>query len=116
MKLVYTSYNTIIVNNVKNLLQTAGIGAEVRNLFAGGGAGELPLNEIWPEVWVDESDYPRAKALVDEMERSGGEEWRCPNCGEENGAAFEVCWNCGERDPSSEVAPQRGPTALVQAR
>jgi rubrerythrin len=40
--------------------------------------------------------------------RAAGEQnqWRCPQCGEENPAHFEVCWHCEQPRSSGTPAPQ----------
>ena len=60
----------------------------------------MPHFETWPELWVqNESDYPKAKAILDTiLERlaAPGEAWKCGACGEENDASFEICWQCSK--------------------
>ncbi|MCW8828501.1 MAG: DUF2007 domain-containing protein [Gammaproteobacteria bacterium] len=100
-ELLYTTSNTLLVNHVRNLLEAEGITVRMKNEFLGGGAGELPPTEAWPELWVAEADYPAAKRVVDEL----GQEhslpaWRCPACGESIEGQFSACWNCGASRPS----------------
>lgn len=96
MKLVYTHPNPLMVENAKNICTNAGLAVELRNQFASGGAGELAPISTWPELWVQrERDYPQAVALIQQAftgEEEG--EWTCPACGEQNSAAFELCWHC----------------------
>ncbi len=62
-----------------------------------GAIGGLPLNECWPEVWVnDESDFNSAEQLI-KIALSPAEQneaWQC-RCGESIEGQFEVCWSCG---------------------
>ncbi len=100
MKLLYSTSNTLLVNHVRNLLEVAGIEVTLKNEFLGGGAGDLPPTEAWPELWVEERDYPAAKRVIDEMDREQNlPGWRCPNCGERVEGQFDVCWNCGTPRP-----------------
>jgi hypothetical protein len=49
-------------------------------------------------VWVENpDDAPRARALIDEFQRStsSGPSIICPKCGEENPPSFDLCWSCG---------------------
>jgi len=95
MKLVYTRENKIIVENVRNILVIEGIECVLRNEFSAGGMGELSPLETWPELWVQESDFVAAKALVDGLsEDSAKESWHCSSCGEQNEGTFELCWSC----------------------
>jgi hypothetical protein len=100
VKLLYSSPNAMLVNHVRNLLEAAGIEARMKNEFLGGGAGELPPTEAWPELWVADEDYPGARRIVDELEQDVAlPPWRCANCGEEVEGQFSVCWNCGAPRP-----------------
>ena len=97
MKKVYTHENRMIVFNMKNVLQGEGIETVVVNEFAGGGAGDLPAFDTWPELWIeDESKLSRAQAIVKDI-LAGAETdgWFCGKCGEKNDAPFRICWNCG---------------------
>jgi len=52
-----------------------------------------------PQVWVEKpDDADRARSLIHEYLRPGptGPPIRCPSCGEENPASFEICWSCGK--------------------
>ncbi|MEJ2479097.1 MAG: DUF2007 domain-containing protein [Acidihalobacter sp.] len=102
MKKVYAAPDSLRAGHVLNLLQQAGIGARMRNLYLGGGVGDLPVNECWPEVWVDDEDEMRALTLLAELaqaEAEPGQEWTCPNCGERNEGQFTECWRCGAERP-----------------
>lgn len=97
MRRVYKAENTFDAHLVRDRLLQAGIDAEVHGLMLTGAVGEIPA-DTRPSVWIaDEDLYERARQLVLELERHSGEEsgWRCSSCGEDNGAAFEVCWRCG---------------------
>lgn len=68
-----------------------------------GGIGELPINECWPEVWVNnESDYRTAERLIETAlaQNTGGEPWKC-QCGEIIEGQFDTCWSCGKLQSSS---------------
>lgn len=106
MKKVFTHENRMIVYNLRNLLEDAGIATRVRNEFAGGGVGELAPFETWPELWVeDEARLAEAEAIVEGVLHAGdGADWTCPDCREPNPAAFDVCWKCGR--PAGEGESQ----------
>ena len=62
MRKVYTSHNSAIIGHVRQVLENHAIRSIVRNDFLLGGAGELPVNETWPEIWVvDDRDFDRAR-------------------------------------------------------
>ena len=61
-------------------------------------AGELPLDAALPQLWVeDPADAARARSLIEAFARAGVPTGvvRCPKCGEENPASFDLCWKCG---------------------
>ncbi len=98
---VFAHSNALLVSHIHNVLIAAGIPAELRNLTLGGGAGELPLGECEPEVWVRPHNRARAEALIrDALEgRSEAPAWTCPGCGERLEGTFDTCWNCGALRP-----------------
>ena len=99
MKKLTSSESLVTVNHFKNLLESEGIPCQIRNEYLGGIAGEMPLQEIWPELWiVNEMDYDRAKQLIDSaiIDESPLANWKCRQCGEENEGQFAACWNCGK--------------------
>ena len=100
MKLIYTHPNRLIVENIKNVLENAGLKVQLQNQYAGGGVGELAPIDAWPEVWVvDDRDRERAVRAIEELRNAPqGPDWTCTRCGSDNPAAFETCWHCaGER-------------------
>ena len=94
---VFAHSNALLVSHLRNVLAAAGIPAELRNMTLGGGAGELPLGECEPEVWVAPHNRERAEALIRASLEGGSErpDWTCPGCGETLEGAFDSCWNCG---------------------
>jgi len=96
MKMVYTTENHFIVNNVKNLIEAQGISTFIKNEFSQSAAGEISAFDAWPEIWVfDDSDFQRADDLIKSMYSSNSSvDWICNNCAENNDPSFEICWNC----------------------
>ena len=80
-----------------DLLADRGIRARIFNANASSLAGELPIDAALPQVWVDDpDDAPRARAVIEEFARAPtGAARKCPACGEENPASFDLCWSCG---------------------
>ena len=99
---VFAHSNGLLVSHLHNLLSTAGIPAELRNMTLGGGAGELPLGECEPQVWVAPHNVERARWLI-QQSLEGAEQpaadWTCPGCGERLEGAFDACWQCGTAKP-----------------
>ena len=111
---IYTAADPIFVGYLQGLLDDRGIGSLIRNQWLQGGAGELPPNECWPELWIiDPRDETLSRQIVEEQaliyqERLRGgenaEKWSCANCGESSEDQFTACWKCGyNRESSSEL-------------
>lgn len=98
MKKLTTADSLILINHYKNILDSEGIAAEVRNQNLSSILGEMPYAETWPELWVHrDTDFDRARQLIDDSitDESPAMDWRCASCGEENERQFAVCWKCG---------------------
>ncbi len=100
MKKVTSSGSIVTISHYKNLLQSEGIEAFLKNEHLGSIVGEIPFQEVWPELWVkNDLDYDRALQLIDSdrlLAESPAENWRCSSCGEDNEGQFAACWSCGK--------------------
>lgn len=109
MKKVYAVQNLLNAGHVRNLLAQSGIKCEIRNYYLGSGVGDLPVNECWPEIWVDESDVLRAEEIILEMQTapdiSARPPWYCVRCGESNEDQFDECWHCGALRQETLLTP-----------
>ncbi len=98
MKKVTTADSIITINHYKNLLTSEGITAFVKNEHLGSIIGEMPFQDVWPELWVkNDLDFDRAQQLIDAatiIGESPSAGWTCRNCGEENEGQFSACWSC----------------------
>ena len=97
MKKLTSSHSIVTINHFKNVLESEGIPCLVKNDILTGIAGEMPLTEVWPELWlINDIDFDRAQQLIDEAitDESPSEPWRCRKCGEENEGQYAACWNC----------------------
>jgi hypothetical protein len=99
MKRVYSAKDPLMIGHLKNVLTTFGIRCVTRNLDLSTAAGELPLIECWPELWImDDGAFARARAILKKTLaplESVKRPWRCDGCGEEVEGQFSECWNCG---------------------
>jgi len=97
MKKLYTHENRMIIFNLKNVLEDAGINVVIMNEFASSGAGDLATFDTWPELWVEnESQFTQAQDILDGIVFNPKDDyWFCRGCQEKNDAAFQLCWNCG---------------------
>ena len=97
MKKIYSDDNLIMVGHVRNLLELNNISCHLRNTNLMSGIGELPINECWPEVWIDnEMDFNLAESLIKKMyiNKNQNNDWKC-QCGETIEGQFDTCWSCG---------------------
>ena len=100
MKKLTSSESLVTINHYKNVLDSEGIASVIKNAILGGIAGEMPLDQVWPELWVvNDLDYDRARQLLDDAisDESPHTPWKCRKCNEENEGQFAACWNCGAR-------------------
>lgn len=109
MKKIYAAPDLLSAGHVRNLLGQSGIESELRNYYLGGGIGDLPVNECWPEIWVDDADAAHAEEVVRELQEAlaepPGPSWICPQCDERNEGQFGECWRCGTLRPEGTNSP-----------
>jgi hypothetical protein len=92
---VFSSFDRLAAHHTRNLLEAAGIRAEVRNEVLASAMGELPPAECQVEVWVmDPAEAARAERLLREDAPPAGAAWTCPACGERLEPQFSACWRC----------------------
>lgn len=101
MKLAYTHENRIIVSSVKNILENNGIRVTLRNEYSSSAMGEVSPFDTWLELWVhSDYDFKCATAIIeDALSEESSADWVCPNCKEDNGGDFGLCWNCLQPNP-----------------
>ncbi len=103
MKKVYSAQDTLMIGHLKNVLEIHGINCVIRNMYLAGAAGELPLIECWPELWVvDDLRYSEAQVVLKETLAPlelVRKPWKCAKCGEAIEGQFAECWNCGNIRP-----------------
>jgi len=103
MRPLATADNLMIATLWLRMLEAAGIHCEIRNRYASAAVGELPADQVAPQLWLrDERDRIAALALLDEWRRpSRLPSWTCRRCGEGVEGQFYQCWNCETpRDPA----------------
>lgn len=107
MKKVTSSQSLVTISHYRNLLQSEGIPSFIRNEYLGSIIGEMPFEEVWPELWVrNDLDHDRALQLIDNAtlaSESPSSPWKCGGCGTENEGQFAACWNCGASEAVSNL-------------
>jgi hypothetical protein len=100
LKKVTTADSLLTISHYKNLLVSEGIPAFIRNEHLGSIIGEMPFQEVWPQLWVENDlDYDRALQLIDAanvIDESPQTPWLCKSCKAENEGQFAACWQCGK--------------------
>lgn len=98
MKRVHAAANLPEAHLLVDLLADRGIRAQIFNANASSLAGELPIDAARPQLWVDDpADAARAREVIEEFTRctASTATLKCPACGEESPASFDLCWSCG---------------------
>jgi hypothetical protein len=100
---VFQGTTVVEAAHVRNVLESAGVAAELRNDRLWSALGEIPVIEAWPQVWVvDLADVDRARAVLRDLERGPvAPSWTCPGCDEWLEGQFTTCWHCGRERPAS---------------
>ncbi len=95
-KLLTRTDNLLIATLWHRMLEDAGIRSEIRNRYIGAAVGELPADQVAPQIWIrDDRDEARARTLIDELRRpKASPDWCCFTCGERVEGQFFQCWNC----------------------
>lgn len=100
MKRLIAAPNLALATLWADQLSGAGMDATVQRHWAGSIAGEIPVDQALPEVWVmDETRHAEAMSLLDELRNPPWHRWACPACREQVDGPFEQCWNCGAQRP-----------------
>ena len=99
MQKLFTSPDRTLVGHLQSVLEGYGIATVIKNEFLGGGIGDLPAQECWPELWVIyDADEQAARQILSAMQptarTSSGSRWKCRVCGEWLDAQFDTCWRC----------------------
>jgi hypothetical protein len=79
-----------------DMLTQVGYAATVLRANASSIAGEIPLDQALPEIWLlDDSDLlVAAKQALAELKRPPSRHWVCRQCLERNDGPFFECWHC----------------------
>ncbi len=104
MKKIYTSRDNIIINQLKDILESNGIHCVIKNELLAPLAGLLPPAEVWPELWIlDDAKEAEAREIFkNTLTESKNNPWECPGCGEKIEGQFSECWRCGENRTNNQ--------------
>lgn len=83
-------------------LRHAGFDVSVQREFAGGIAGEIPVDQSLPEIWImNDEDLALARNVLRDLQNLPQRRWHCARCTELVEGPFEQCWNCGADRPGA---------------
>lgn len=92
--------NLMLGQHWVNLLLQAGIACRLTGEHLHAVAGEIPVDQCGPDIWVErESDKAAAMQIIDgwaDAANAGGPHWQCAVCGEWLEPQFSECWQCGQ--------------------
>ena len=102
MKRVMQCPNGALAHLWAEQLRSAGFDVSVQRFHAGSIAGEIPVDQALPEIWImDDSRCEQARQVLRDLQNLPQRRWYCPRCGELVEGPFEQCWNCGEDRPGA---------------
>jgi hypothetical protein len=102
MKRLIQAPNAALAHLWAAQLRDAGFDVSVQREFAGGIAGEIPVDQALPEIWIMDNDqFKRARQVLADLQNLPHRRWHCPHCGELVEGPFEQCWNCGTDRPGA---------------
>ena len=93
---VYQTNHLLEAGYLRGLIEQQGIPCSIINGNLQGGAGELPVLDCGPEIWVHHPEHrARALAIIAAADKPvSGCAWRCRRCGESLPPQFTDCWRC----------------------
>jgi len=102
MKRLAQAPNGAIAHLWKAQLRAAGFDVTVLREYASGIAGEIPVDQSLPELWImDDGRLDEARRFLDALQDLPQRRWHCPRCAELVEGPFEQCWNCGADRPGA---------------
>jgi hypothetical protein len=102
MKRLIQAPNAALAHLWTAQLRSAGFDVSVQREFAGGIAGEIPIDQALPEIWImDDDDVARARGVLRDLQNLPQRCWHCARCTELVEGPFDQCWNCGADRPGA---------------
>lgn len=95
---LYRASHSLEAHALKGALEVEGVPVRLNGEALSGALGELPVDLLQVTLMVREQDRSKAGRVIERYQQRQGNGWLCGQCGEENGANFDVCWRC-HHDP-----------------
>lgn len=107
MRKIYENLEFTRVGHYQSILESEGIRSHLVNIGASASAGEIPFQQVFPELWVvDDAEYERALEVLRPYychEFPVDSPWTCPACDEAIEGTFGECWNCQTARPDGST-------------
>jgi hypothetical protein len=95
MRRLVQAPNLALATLWSDMLTQVGFAATVLRANASSIAGEIPLDQALPEIWLfDDDQVDAAKSALAELKRPPSRHWVCRQCQERNDGPFFECWQC----------------------
>jgi hypothetical protein len=115
MRAVYTAADPLFAGYCRSILDAHGIACISSFETLAGAAGDIPLIECWPRIWVaNDADAYRARRILEDAfagNRLRDAPWVCTQCGERLEPQFDACWRCsaGSESDGNHAGPGEDP-------
>lgn len=97
---LYETTNSFDANLALAALLAAGVDAVSEANYLSTLMGDVGPGAFSVHLWVANDQVALARQVLADFERDragaapAGKDWKCTQCGEPNGPAFEACWQC----------------------
>ena len=97
MRKLRTFDSLTLATHWQNLFEQAGFAVHLRNQFASGAVGEIPVDQGRVQLWLnDVREWANAQVLLEQLDRPiAASSWQCVACQESIEDQFTACWQCG---------------------
>jgi len=97
---IHSSFDTLSIHNMKNVLEGSGIECEIQDETRQRLANDVPVDDSFIELWIVDDERERdALKILEETTRPRSGSWVCPACTETIEATFDLCWKCSTPCP-----------------
>ena len=99
MRFLYIAESNIEAEIIKHNLEQQNIKSYISGANLHIAIGELPANELYVKIYVDNDDYENALTFINDYKKNLDQQlnskWNCMECDEMSPFSISTCWNCG---------------------
>ena len=110
---VYIARFLTEAERVRELMIEGGLHPQLRGAMLASAAGELPIQDALPTLWVSSEEKKRAEQFIERLDAELMEEegvWSCSFCDAEVPGHFGTCWSCATATWSASSTPLTSPS------